>query len=97
MKVKFSKFDIKHCAPVCSCDFLRVYDGTSKQDSFFKRYCNANRRLTIVTSGEHMWMEFVSSVPKIREHYGDNLGFEATVTKGIKYLVVSSSFRELTC
>lgn len=78
IKIEFSKFEITYCSN-CECDFLIVRDGSSKESKVLGKYCGSQPG-SFYTSGNHMWMEFVS--PLTDRQRSDSIGFKATVSRG---------------
>ncbi|XP_059471095.1 cubilin-like [Neocloeon triangulifer] len=100
IKISFNSFAVKDCDQSltnasCDCDFLEVRDGLSQFSSLLGRFCGNKLPSPITSSGNWLYVRFVS------DDYESDVGFQAVVKKqttvcGPQILTVDDTLRELT-
>lgn len=75
VQVIFKLFGIEECGGTsCTCDWLKIYDGTSTSDPLIDLYCNANSPTIITSSTGSLTFEFHS------DSGTEEFGWEASVS-----------------
>ena len=69
-------------------------DGSSKESKLLGKYCDRHPG-SLYTSGNHVWMEFVTALTDKRR--SDSIGFKATVSRGRNTLTAHMCLWSFIC